>query len=278
MRISMMTYTMARGLKAGEKFDAVGLCEFCKKLDIDAIDWVTVYHYKPAELRRITDDYGLQNVVHTFFADFNFATAAERKPAEEDFKRGIETAVTLGAKIVMLPVGGKDGVTRDESRENYLNGLSQVMDFAKNAGVTVSLENFPDYRSPFINSDDMLKAIARIPDLRVTYDNGNCVTGGDTAAAGFTNVAEYVVHAHFKDWKECGEDEPGARIFLDGKYRRAVLVGEGDIDQMGSVKAMADYGYDGCVNFEYEGSEMTPRDATIEGVARMREWFAQAEA
>ena len=54
MRISMMTYTMARELQPGEKFDAVGLCEFCKELNIDAIDWVTVYHYEPAELRRIT--------------------------------------------------------------------------------------------------------------------------------------------------------------------------------------------------------------------------------
>ena len=39
-------------------------------------------------------------------------------------------------------------------------------------------------------------------------------------------------------------------------------------------RAMAEYGYTGCINFEYEGSEYTPREATIEGVRRMREWIA----
>jgi sugar phosphate isomerase/epimerase len=277
MQISMMTYTMARGLQKDEQFDAKGLCEFCHELDIDVIDWVSTYHYDAAQLRTITDDYGLKNVVHTFSADFNFATAEERKPAAETFKQGIEAAVTLGADIVMLPVSGKEEFSRDEARDNYLTGLEQAIGFADDAGVTVTVENFPHYLSPFITSADVNAAVARIPQLRVTFDNGNVTTGGETAAEGFNNSAQYIVHAHFKDWKICSPDEPGARVFLDGQYRRAVLVGDGDVDQLGGLKAMADYGYDGCINFEYEGSELTPREATIEGVRRMREWMAQVE-
>jgi len=103
MRISMMTYTMARGLAEGEQFDAVALCEFTRELGLEAIDWVRTYHYTPEEIRAITDDYGLENVAHTFFADFNFPTADERAPARDAFKQGVDAAVTLGAKIVMLP-------------------------------------------------------------------------------------------------------------------------------------------------------------------------------
>ncbi|HCU34048.1 MAG TPA: hypothetical protein DGT21_00985 [Armatimonadetes bacterium] len=274
MRISMMTYTMARGLAEGEQFDAVALCEFTRELGLDAIDWVRTYQYTPEEIRTITDDYGLENVAHTFFADFNFPTAEERAPAREAFKQGVDAAVTLGAKIVMLPVSGKDGLTRDESRRNVIAGLQEVIDYADGAGVTVTIENFPHHLSPFIVSSDVNAAVAEIPQLRVTFDNGNVTTGGELAPDGFRNSAEYIVHAHFKDWKACEPDAPGARIGMDGKYRRAVLVGDGDVDQVGCIRAMAEHGYTGCINFEYEGSEYTPREATIEGVRRMREWIA----
>ena len=58
---------------------------------------------------------------------------------------------------------------------------------------------------------------------------------------------------------------------LDGRFRRPVLVGDGEVDQIGGLAALKEIGYGGYINFEYEGSEWTPRDATIEGVRRMRE-------
>ncbi len=276
MKISMMTYTMSRGVKDMDDFDAVELCEFTRELGLEAIDWVRTYGYDPKELRQITDDHGLRNICHTFFCDLNFRHSDERAEGRDDFKRGIEAAVALGADKVMLPVSGKTEFTRAESRQNVIAGLKEVIGFADDAGVTVTVENFPHHLSPFIVSADVNAAIDEIPQLRVTFDNGNVTTGGEDAPDGFLNSAEYVVHAHFKDWKVCSPDDPGARIGMDGNYRRAVLVGDGDVDQVGCIQAMADYGYDGYINFEYEGSELTPREATIEGVRRMREWIADA--
>jgi len=277
MKISMMTYTMARGLAKGENFDAIALCRFTRELGLDGIDWVTTYHYTPQEIRSVTDDHGLETIAHTFSCDLNFLTSGERAEGRDKFKQGIEAAVVLGTDIVMLPVGGKEQFTRDESRDNYLAGLEEVIGFADDAGVTVTVENFPHYLSPFITSADVNAAVARIPQLRVTYDNGNVTTGGESGPEGFINSAPYVVHAHFKDWKVCSPDDEGARVFLDGQYRRAVLVGDGDVDQIGCIKAMHDYGYKGYINFEYEGNELTPREATIEGVRRMREWIASVQ-
>ncbi len=277
MKISMMTYTMARGLKEGEQFDARGLCEFTRELELDSVDWVSTYHYAPAEIRELMNDYGLKTAAHTFSCDLNFPTSAERAAGYDIFKRGIETAVILGTDIIMLPTGGKNGFTRDEARDNYLSGLEEVISFADDAGVTVTVENFTHYLSPFITSTDMKLAIARIPQLRVTFDNGNVTTGGETAAKGFNNNAQYIVHAHFKDWKICSPDEKSVMRFLDGKCRHAVLVGDGDVDQLGGLRAMADYGYEGCINFEYEGNELSPREATVEGVRRMREWMAEVQ-
>ncbi|MHC4200647.1 MAG: sugar phosphate isomerase/epimerase family protein [Planctomycetota bacterium] len=275
MKISMMSYTMARGFAPGQKFDVRALCEFTRELGLDAVDWVTTYGRDPRDIRKITDDFGLANVCHTFKADLNFATSAERAPGREEFRRGIEAAIVLGAGIVMLPVAGKGGLSREQSFRNVVSGLAEVVDLARAAGVTVTVEHFGSTASPFVTSDDVNRAVSELPDLRITYDNGNVTTGGEEAGEAFRRSAEHVVHAHFKDYEVCPEGTLGAKACLDGKFRRSVLLGDGDVDQMGVLRAMKDSGYSGCINFEYEGSELTPREATIEGVRRMREMIAQ---
>ncbi|KPJ62221.1 MAG: hypothetical protein AMS15_04735 [Planctomycetes bacterium DG_23] len=278
MKISMMTYTMARGLKEGEKFDLKAFCEFTRQLNLDAIDWVTTYGYEPQEIRKITDDYRLKNICYTFQCDLNYPTAAERASGRDQFKRGVETALILGADKIMLPVKGKPELSREQSFRNVVSGLQEVIEFARNLAVVVTVEHFPAPTSPFITSKDLNRAVKEVPGLRITYDNGNVTTGGETAAEGFRRSAEYIVHVHFKDFAICSEDAPGARPCLDGKYRRAVLVGDGDVDQVEALRAMKAFGYAGYINFEYEGREYTPREATIEGVRRMRKMLASLDS
>jgi len=274
VKIAMMTYTMARGMEPGEEFDVEALCRFTRELGLDAIDWVGTHGHDPAEIRKVTDDYGLKNVCYTFFPDINYPTSAQRARGREAFKREIETAVTLGADKVMLPVPGKEGQRREVSFRNVIAGLREVIGFAQQLGVTVTVENFPDPTSPFVTSVEVNRAVEELPELRITFDNGNVTTGGENAGDSFRRSAPYVVHAHFKDYAPCLKDEPGAMLGLDGKYRRAVLVGDGEVDQIGSLKAMKEYGYQGYINFEYEGREYSPREATVEGVRRIREWMA----
>lgn len=270
----MMSYTIARGLKEGEKFNVVKLCQFTTELGLDALDWVTTHGYNPKEIRRITDEFGLKNICYTFRADLNFPTPEERAEGRDEFKRGIETAVTLGADKVMLPVGGKKSFSRQESFRNVVEGLKEVIDFAKEAGVVTTIENFPHRLSPFITSQDVNCAVEEVPDLRITFDNGNVITGGEKAEESFRRSAPYVIHSHFKDYKTCSPDERGAFLCLDRKYRRPVLVGDGDVNQPATLQAMKDCHYTGYINFEYQGLEYTPHNATREGIRRLRDWIA----
>ena len=267
----MMSYTIARGLKPGEEFDVPGLCEFTCELGLDAIDWVSTYGYDPAEIRAIADDHGLRCACHTFFCDLNFPTPGQRAPGREAFKAGIEACCVLGADKVMLPVPGKEEVGREQGFRNVMEGLREVIGFADNDGVTVTVEHFPSAYSPFVVSADVNRAIKQIPQLRVTFDNGNVVTGGESPRDAVLNSAGYIVHAHLKDFAACEDSHPAGRRCLDGKFRRPVLVGDGEVDQIGGLAALKEIGYGGYINFEYEGSEWTPRDATVEGVRRMRE-------
>ncbi|MGD9519508.1 MAG: sugar phosphate isomerase/epimerase family protein, partial [Armatimonadota bacterium] len=273
---SMMSYTMARGLPEGETLDIAGLCQFTLDLDMDGVDWVTTYGYDPADIRRIMDDYGLATVCYTFPCDLNFPTAAERAPGRDVFRRGIEAAVALGTDKVMLPIGGKSGMSREESFRNVVDGLHEVIGIADAADITVTVEHFSMATAPFLVSEDMNRAIAEIPQLRVTFDSGNCFMSGESAREAFLNSREYIVHAHFKDWSICEPGTPGARLGLDGRYYRATLVGDGDVDNAEAIAAMRECGYRGYINFEYEGCELTPREATLEGVRRLRDWMAGA--
>ena len=41
---------------------------------------------------------------------------------------------------------------------------------------------------------------------------------------------------------------------------------------------MAEGGYDGYIDFEYEGAEYDPRDATVRGVTLMKDLIREASA
>ena len=274
MNLSMLTYTIARKRKHGEPFDVEGMCKLLQEVGISAIDWHTTYEYTAQEIRRITDDFGMKNIVHTFGADLAQPTARERAPGRDDFKRGIDNALALGAAVIMLPVKGNAELGRDGSFRCYVEGLREVMDVAEQAGITVTVEHFPSPLSPFISSDDVNRACAEVPGLRVCFDNGNVTTAGENAGDAFRKSAQHIVHCHFKDFRPCGEEE-GGFVGLDGVRRRGTLLGDGEVDQVGSLRAMKDCGYTGHIDFEYEGAELSARDATIEGIRRMRGWMAE---
>lgn len=265
MKIAMMSYTMARGAW-GQTSDVAELCRFTQQLGLDAIDWVTVYDHDPHEVRRITEDFGLSNACYTFITQLHSPDPATRSAALDRLAPELETAAALGTDKVMAVVGRLPGVSRDEARPHALDGLARAVELGSAAGITVTIENFPGADSPFCVSADVNAAVAAVPGLKVTFDNGNVVTGGEDPAEGFTNSAEHVVHAHFKDWRLADDGLVG----LDGRCYRGALVGEGMVLPEPCLRAMKEASYKGYIDFEYEGDEYTPDEALRRGVPRLQ--------
>jgi sugar phosphate isomerase/epimerase len=266
MNYALMTYTFARQTPGG-KPDMVKLCRLARELGLDAMDQVHLYGYEPAEIRRIADDHGIRIVCYTFSVDLNFPDAAGRQPGLDALKAGIDVACTLGAPIIMLPICGKQGQTREQSRRNVLAGLREGVKFGQAAGVKVSVEHFPQAISPFIVSDDIEEALKTVPDLWVTFDSGNMVTGGEDPSYAFLRHKQRIAHAHFKDWSHPAE---GGMVGLDGKRYKGALIGEGIIDYKALVRTMAKAGYRGYIDIEYEGNDYTPEDATRRALDYLR--------
>jgi len=253
MKLAMMSYTLARQLGPGEKLDIRAMCELTRELDMDAVDLVTTHDNDPHTLRKILDDYGLQVAAYTFYADLNHDSTSARRKGVDQIKRGVETALVLGTTRTMIPTPGKEGFTREQSRANYIAGLSEGLEFANQAGVTLTVENFPGALSPFVTSDDVLQAVRALPGLMLTFDNGNVLTGGEDPAECFLRTRDYVVHAHFKDWTIV--EEGAGMKGVDGRSYRPALIGEGIVDHASCIQAMADAGYEGYINIEYEGND-----------------------
>jgi sugar phosphate isomerase/epimerase len=109
--------------------------------------------------------------------------------------------------------------------------------------------------SAFVTAADFFEAQKEIPQLRLTFDDGNAASGEDPVES-FKKCREFVVHAHFKDWNILSSPAEGYRQMLDGKYYQPALIGEGNVNTIGCWKAMRDAGYNGYVNIEYEGNDI----------------------
>ena len=269
MKLSIMSYTFARqGWKKIGRFDLEGMCRVARELNIDGADIVTAHDLPPVEIRRVLSDFGISAVCYTFGADLNAATAAERSAGVDKVKEGVDIAVAIGAPLIMVVTPGRQGVPRDVSRRQFIHGLQESAGFARQAGIGMTIENFPGAESPFVISSDILEAIRGVPGLKLTYDNGNVVTGGEDPAVSFTRCAAHTAHAHFKDWVLA---EPGKGMEgLDGRWYQAALIGEGLVDHKACLQAMKQAGYAGYINIEYEGNDYHPDEATRRAVAYLR--------
>ena len=263
MKLSVMSYTLGRTgwFKDNKQEDLEKICRLASEIGTDGIDWVTTHGIAPKEVRQAMDDHGLKTVCYTCgAAALNQDSFAQRCAGVDAVRVIIETAVTLGADKVMLVTPGNAKIPRDISRRNYIRGLQECAGFARQASVTMTIENFPGNDSPFVISSDVLEAIREVPGLKLTYDNGNIALGGEDPAVSFTRCATHVAHAHFKDWDRM---PPGqGREGLDGRRYLPALIGEGMMDHQSCLAAMQAAGYRGYINIEYENNKYPADEAT----------------
>jgi L-ribulose-5-phosphate 3-epimerase len=269
VKLSMMSYTMTRF----RDFDLMKMLDLTREVGMDGIDICFLERLgKPArEIKLILDDLGIKTVCHTFSNDINAPDMTEEKWIE-NLKVEIENTLILVAPTVMLPTSGTPELSREENRKRWIGALGKGIELAKKAGINLTVENFPGENSPFVIADDLMEAIRQVPELKITYDNGNAASGEDPAES-FRRYADYVVHTHFKDWDISDKPREGYRRMLDGRYYRPALIGEGKVDHRACIQAMSECGYNGYINIEYEGDKYNPYEGVRRAAAYLREFL-----
>ena len=254
----MMTYTLMRQ----QGFTPADCVRIAAELKMDGIDWVTTYGEDPALLRKMSEDAGLAIAAYTFFIN-----PKEGEDVAGLAEKGMDIACELGAPMVMIPTPAL-GSSREESFKLWCERLAIAAPMAEKRNLKFSVENFPGPQSPFVIADDFFRAKELIPNLKLTFDNGNASTGEDQIES-LKRCINDVIHVHFKDWDRSETYVEGMRQMLDGAYYSAALVGEGVVDSRATLKVLEEAGYDGFINIEYENNKYR----ADEGVKKVLEYL-----
>jgi len=180
----------------------------------------------------------------------------------------IEMANTLACPTIMIvPAPAVSMEDKPRALARMAEGLREVVAEAGPAGVTVTVEDFPNLLTPCCSIAELSELLALAPGLMLTYDNGNWIIGGDDPVEAVQAFAGRIANVHIKDWEP---DPNQSRIrTADGRWLRGGLHGEGIIDHQAVFAALIEAGYDGWLAYEYEGP-LDHVEATRRGMAYLR--------
>jgi sugar phosphate isomerase/epimerase len=264
---SMMSYTIGRHGPA--VFDIEKMLNLTQEIGMAGIDFVTLHGQKAADLRKRCDDKGIPVVCYTVPGSGLCSPNPEDvKKSQDDVKQALEYAVTLGAPCIMVVTPGRADTPRAETRRRYVDAMKNLMPLGRQAGVRITVENFPGKHSPFVTAADFQDAAALLPGLGLTFDSGNAASGEEPSES-YLRCASETVHAHFKDWTVLTSKEEGGNEMLCGLRFKPALIGEGVLNHKAILKAMQQAHYNGCINIEYEGPA-DPYEAIRRAVSYLR--------
>ena len=266
MKLCMMSYTMSRQGFSPEEIVSTSL-----KLGLTAIDWLTCCGESPRDLKKMCDDAGLKIPCYTFFAEKLLAGNTDWL---DEIKKSVDDALVLGAPAIMIPTGVNDKIKRDEFLTFWIDALEHIAPVCENAGITLTVENYPGKNSAFVTAEDFLKAKRRIPQLKLTYDNGNAASG-ENPVTSLKKCKNDIVHVHFKDWYIQDHQADSYQQMLNGKYFKPTLIGQGDVPTLACLKALEDIKYQGYINIEYESSDIPADKAIVCAMNYLKSHFQQ---
>ena len=274
MKLAVMTYSYSPAIRSGQT-TLVDAMRFTREQGVKGIDFLeSLYEGPAAEMKRIMEDLDVEPAIYTVTGqDFCHADASERQPAVERVLPALDRALEMGFGRMMVTTGSaKEGMQRQDAARYVGEGLRPCLEHATELGLELTIEDFPGPLSPHATSAECLAVCETAgPEMRLTFDSGNCLSWGEDPVAFWQATHHLVVHCHAKDWVR---PEPGEEGTADeGRKFQGELVGQGMVDYPPLLAAMKASGYDGYIAFEYEGKEDRMESAR-RGLAYLRETIA----
>lgn len=151
-------------------------------------------------------------------------------------RRSIDVAHALGTTLLRVftfwrtePLSSWDAI---------LEAYRVPIDLARQNGVILGIENEPSCSVGTGAELGRFLRLLNVPEVRGIWDPGNTV-GEPAFPDGYTQVRGYCPHVHIKDLK----------VQPDGQAT-SVLLGDGDLDIRGQLRALRDDAYNGCISLE----------------------------
>ncbi len=269
VNFSLMTYTVHAGQPGGLQTLAE-IADFAQDVDFDALELSArdLNANTPEKIAEICGARGLSISCINGPSDLSAADDAAFEAGLEEARALTDAAAAMDCPVIML-IPGRAESEEDLPRaaDRIAEGLKEAVAYASGQGVTVTIEDFPNPLAPYASIDQVRYLLEAAPGLKLTYDCGNWVVGGDDPVEALHAFADDIVNAHIKEWEP---DPNESRIHTpDGRWLRGGLHGQGVLDHEAILAGLAEIGYDGYLAFEYEGVE-DHTEATRRGMEYLR--------
>ncbi len=222
-------------------------------LDVAHLDPFGDWRGQATRIRTLAQELNLQLAVETgarFLLDpqrkhdpnLLASSAASRTRRVDFYRRSIDVAAELGAPIVSLWSGAADRgehASDDELHKRLATGLVQVLEHAKQTGVTVSFEPEPGMFIERVDQYTSLKhfAGASLESLRMTLDVGHCLVTRDILPQqAIEDHRSEIAHVHLDD--------------INNHHHEHVMFGCGDLNLPAVLAALNKIAFSGMAAVE----------------------------
>jgi L-ribulose-5-phosphate 3-epimerase len=177
--------------------------------------------------------------------------AATRAQAAEIIKQSAPRAASVGARVILLPVGQPEDLTPEQARENLIGVLTDCAPAAEQSGVVLAVENVGQALAA--TADDLLGIVERVgsPAVQVYYDVGNAAWTGADPVRDIRLLGRHLAMVHVKDRGE-----------VNG-HPQTVIVGDGTVPFRAVGEALRGVGYDDYLVLEVPGTAETADEVAI---------------
>ncbi len=214
-----------------------------------------------ASVRRRANDGNVELSGLAVGADLSLADDGEREREIQRICQYVDLAAELGIPRLrhdVVPHAGHSGDDLplfEEVLPRIVSACKEVTTYAAARGVVTCLEN----HGRFVQSSHRVRRIVHAvddPNFGTLLDIGNFVGVDEDPYVGVFENLPYAVGIHLKDFYVRSED-PGGHWGRTraGRYIRAAIFGQGDIDTRGIISLIKESGFDGYVSLEFEGWE-----------------------
>lgn len=207
------------------------------------------------EVKKLLDLQGMG--VSCIYAHFDFLHDIE--DSERRYHDLLGTAEYFGAeKVLCIPGFFDEGREKEEQMKLFCEGISRMCDAAKSYGVTVTVEDFDDIKSPCCRMADIRYLLDNCEGLGYTFDTGNFRYCLEDAGQAYSLLSDRIAHVHLKDRSydiaRSDADGTNGKADLSGAVMYPVEVCGGVIGTEGLIRKLISDGYDGVLAIEHFGA------------------------
>ena len=164
----------------------------------------------------------------------------------------LEAAEYFGARKVLAIPGFAEG---EDELSRVVECLTEMCRRAALRGITVTVEDYDDSRSPCSTTEKLLYLLENVSGLKLTFDTGNFVYSLEHVSEAYDRLSPYIAHVHLKDraYTRLHEGDE-SKADLSGRLMYPAPVGGGSVDIRGILARLVADGRSVSVSAEHFGA------------------------